>query len=38
VVAVRGRGKDRQPDAYRRDVKLFLKFRNQRLTTQNANQ
>ena len=26
------------PDAYRRDVKLFLKFRNQRMTTQNANQ
>lgn len=26
------------PDAYRRDVKLFLKFRKQRLTIQNANQ
>jgi hypothetical protein len=26
------------PDAYRRDVKLFLKFRTQRLTLQNANQ
>ena len=25
------------PDAYRRDVKLFLKFRKQRQTTQNAN-
>ena len=25
------------PDAYRRDVKLFLKFRNRRLSTQNAN-